>query len=56
MQVVRERGFGPEYSGERVSIAWETCLRVGDNTPNGVLIPHDTLGSHGPSVKGGLYL
>ena len=38
----RTRKFpsGNEYSGERVSNAWETCLRAGDNTPNGVLIPH----------------
>ena len=29
-----------EYSGERVSNAWVIYLLVGDNTPNGVLIPN----------------
>ena len=56
MQVERERGFGPEYSGKRVSNAWRTCPEVGDNTPNGVLIPHETTDPHGSEVKGGLYL
>ncbi len=27
-------------SGERVSIAWVICLRVGDNSPKGGLIPN----------------
>ena len=30
-----------EYSGGRVSNAWVTCLRVGNNIPNGVLIPNN---------------
>jgi len=50
----RKHPSGCEYSGERVSNAWETCPRVGDNTPNGVLIPHVMAGSHGPVIKGGL--
>ena len=54
----RTRKFpsGSEYSGERVSNAWETCLLAGDNIPNGVLIPHDTKRPHGLLVKGGLYI
>jgi hypothetical protein len=47
---------GGEYSGERVSNAWETCPAVGDNRPNGLLIPHTSPGSHGPGKKGGLSL
>ena len=39
-------------SGERVSNAWVTCLRVGDNSWKRLLIPHKTTGSHGPEVKG----
>ena len=50
----RKLPSGSEYSGERVSNGWETCLSVGDNIPNGVLIPHSTVGSYGPIVKGGL--
>src|SRR5204862_7989262 len=30
-------------SGKRVSNAWVTCLRAGDNVPKGTLIPHDIL-------------
>ena len=45
---------GGEYSGERVSNAWEIYPLVGDNIPNGVLIPHKTTESHGLVVKGGL--
>jgi len=41
MQVERESTFGCEYSGERVSNAWETCPQVGNNSSNGLLIPHD---------------
>ena len=44
-----------EYSGERVSNTWVTCLRVGDNTSNEVLIPNNKLSSCG-GFKGGLYL
>ena len=40
-----------EYSGERVSNAWVTYLRVGDNTPNGVLIPNDKMGLRSSSLK-----
>ena len=36
----RKLPSGSEYSGERVSNGWETCLSAGDNIPNGVLIPH----------------
>ena len=54
----RTRKFpsGSEYSGERVSNAWETCLRVGDNIPNGVLIPHNIALPHGEAIKDGLYI
>jgi hypothetical protein len=45
MQVERERGFGPEYSGARVSNTWITCLEVGDNTGKPVLIPHILMSS-----------
>ncbi len=31
MQVERERLFGAEYSGERVSNTWATCPRERDN-------------------------
>ena len=48
MQVERERILrGTEYSGKRVSNAWETCPSVGDNTSNEVLIPNTIIGSHG---------
>ena len=40
MQVERESGFGHEYSGERVSNTWITCLEVGDNSGKPELIPH----------------
>ena len=44
MQVVRESGFGHEYSGERVSNTWVTCLGVGDNLGKLELIPHTLFG------------
>ena len=47
---------GDEYSGERVSNAWETCPSVGDNRPNGLLIPHVSPESHGSGKKDGLSL
>ena len=37
----RKPPSGGEYSGERVSNTWVTCLQVGDNTSNEVLIPND---------------
>jgi hypothetical protein len=40
MQVERERGFGPEYSGARVSNTWVIYLLAGDNNSKGLLIPH----------------
>ena len=40
-----------EDSGGRVSNAWGTCLSEGDNSWKRLLIPHDTLGSHGLDVK-----
>jgi hypothetical protein len=52
----RKNPSGFEYSGERVSNAWETCLRAGDNVPNGALIPHNTETGHPDSVKDGLYM
>ena len=56
MQVVRERVAIPEYSGEWVSNAWGTCLQVGDNTPNGVLIPNVIARAHVLVIKDGLCL
>ena len=47
---------GAEYSGKRVSNAWETSPSIGDNTPNGVLIPNTIISSHDGLMKGGLYL
>ena len=54
----RTRKFpsGNEYSGERVSNAWETYPFVGDNSSNELLIPHTTSGPPGLVVKGGLSL
>src|SRR5579875_3255887 len=40
MQVERERGATPEYSGERVSNTWVIYLQVGDNPGKPGLIPH----------------
>ena len=33
-------------SGERVSNTWVTCLVVGNNSPKGELIPHNTFGEN----------
>ena len=52
----RKSPSGDEYSGERVSNGWETCLSVGDNIPNGVLIPNNITGSLDLVIKGGLFL
>ena len=41
-------------SGARVSNAWIICLRVGDNSPNGELIPHKTTGTSVLGVKGAI--
>ena len=40
MQVERERGAIPEYSGVRVSNTWMIYLFVGDNLGKPGLIPH----------------
>ncbi len=42
MQVERERSFGTEYSGERVSNTWATCPRERDNPRKLGLIPHNS--------------
>ena len=54
----RTRKFpsGDEYSGERVSNAWEICPLMGDNSSNELLIPHKILRSHDPGMKDGLYM
>jgi hypothetical protein len=44
MQVERERLFGAEYSGERVSNTWATCPMERDNPGKPGLIPHDSYG------------
>jgi hypothetical protein len=57
MQVERESApQGVLKSGKRVSNAWETFLNVGDNTPNGVLIPNEITRPHGFVMKDGLCL
>jgi hypothetical protein len=56
MQVVRERGFGPEYSGARVSNTWVICPRVWDNPGKLELIPDKTTTSSDVAEKGGLSL
>ncbi len=43
MQVERETGFGLEYSGERVSNTWATCLKDWDNSGKPELIPGDVV-------------
>jgi hypothetical protein len=40
MQVERERGAIPEYSGARVSNTWMICLGVGNNSGKPELRPH----------------
>jgi hypothetical protein len=40
MQVERERGAIPEYSGVRVSNTWMIYLLVGNNPGKPELIPH----------------
>ena len=44
MQVERESDFGREYSGERVSNTWTTCLGAGNNLGKPGLIPHTLFG------------
>jgi hypothetical protein len=41
MQVERERGAIPEYSGVRVSNTWVIYLLVGNNPGKPGLIPHN---------------
>ena len=41
-------------SGKRVSNAWATCPREGDNTAKAVLIPHENGKPHGFPLKDGL--
>ena len=41
-------------SGGRVSNAWATCLKQGDNASKDVLIPRKTTAPHGAGVKGGI--
>ena len=39
-------------SGKRVSNAWATYRKDGDNIPKGVLIPNVVQGTHVPCIKG----
>ncbi len=39
-------------SGKRVSNAWTTCRKDGDNIPKGVLIPDGISLPHGGDMKG----
>ncbi len=41
MEVERERGATPEYSGVRVSNTWVIYLLVGNNAGKPALIPHE---------------
>ena len=43
--------FGTEFSGERVSNAWGTCLSVGDNSWKRLLIPHNVFWPHDRNTK-----
>ena len=55
---IRRSSFGDgrvHLSGERVSNTWVTYPQVGDNPPNGGLIPHVASLSHGGEVKGGVW-
>ena len=56
MQVERERDFGPEYSGARVSNTWIICLMNRDNISKEVLIPDKPTASTDAAGKGGLFL
>ena len=38
-------------SGGRLSSTYPTCPVVGDSRPNGRVIPHTTVASHGAAVK-----
>ena len=57
MQVERSQpteAFGPKtgkLSGGRVSNAWVTCPWEGNNTPKGVLIPHEVFEAHALNTK-----
>ena len=53
MQVERERGAIPEYSGVRVSKTWMIYLLVGNNSGKLLLIPHDIVGSQDLTIKAG---
>ena len=41
-----------EPSGKRVSNAWATCRKDGDNIPKGVLIPNVVYKAHALYIKG----
>ncbi|MQN01966.1 MAG: hypothetical protein FRC54_08710 [bacterium LCO1.1] len=45
------RGDGRKASGGRVSNAWITCHILRDNSWKQLLIPHKTVGPHGPAAK-----
>ena len=53
MQVERERGAIPEYSGVRVSNTWVTCPEVGNTSGKLELIPHDIFGTKVLTIKAG---
>ena len=46
-----EEDFGPLISGGRVSNAWATCPRVGDNVRKQTLIPHNVSEPHDSDTK-----
>ena len=48
----RRFGVGKFASGKRVSNAWATCRKDGDNIPKGVLIPNVVYKAHALYIKG----
>ncbi len=50
----RNPGQPGEYSGARVSNAWVTYPRIGDNSSKGELIPNNIPVSTEAGIKGGL--
>jgi hypothetical protein len=53
MQVERERGAIPEYSGVRVSNTWVICPLVGNNPGKPGLIPHKPERGKSKDAEGG---
>src|SRR3569623_424841 len=54
MQVEREKGATPEYSGVRVSNTWIIYLLVGNNPGKPGLIPHEPEKGKPPGAESGV--